>query len=241
MNETGKSRSKFASELGLSLSGLNTIFFRGSRVSEILARATEQAFGVNHRWILHGDEPKILGSNALDPSDRWRLNMSSPFQFPSDLTMWEIPKALATKAFQRKLIEMEMRLVFKSLTNHPVAVEVRSWYDQLFNKFNMDLQDLIQDLPVNEDEAMRFSGMALIEFPQDQRKQWLTGYYYLMDLSIAGQEDRISNETERLGLEIDLQWVDRHRSKFHTDWFGLCSRVEQAMANAPEKQMILET
>ena len=232
MNETGKSRSKFASELGLSLSGLNTIFFRGSQVSEILARATEQAFGVNHRWILHGEEPKIVGSNALNPSDIWRLNMSSPFQYPSYLTMWELPKTLVTTAFQQKLMEMEMRLVFKRLTDHQVAEEVRRWYGQISAKLLIDLQDLVTDLPVNEDEAQRFSGKALIEFPEDQRKQWLTGYYYLMDLVITGQEDRISNEAEKMGLEIDLQWIDQHRSAFHSTWFGLCSRVEQALAEA---------
>ena len=241
MNETGKSRSQFASELGLSISGLNNIFLRGSKVSETLARATEQAFGVNHRWILHGDEPKIVGNNALNPSDIWRLNMSSPFQYPSYLTMWELPKTLVTTAFQRKLMEMEMRLVFKRLTDHQVAGEVRSWYGQISNILLMDLQDLITELPVNEDEAQRFSGKALIEFPEDQRKQWLTGYYYLMDLVIAGQEDRISNEAEKLSLEIDLQWIDQHREKFHGSWFGLCSRVEQALADAPEERLSLKT
>ena len=241
MNETGKSRSQFASELGLSVSGLNNIFLRGSKVSETLARATEQAFGVNHRWILHGDEPKIVGNNALNPSDIWRLNMSSPFQYPSYLTMWELPKTLVTTAFQRKLMEMEMRLVFKRLTDHQVAGEVRSWYGQISNILLMDLQDLITELPVNEDEAQRFSGKALIEFPKDQRKQWLTGYYYLMDLVIAGQEDRISNEAEKLSLEIDLQWIDQHREKFHGSWFGLCSRVEQAIAGAPDERLSLKT
>ena len=241
MNETGKSRSQFASELGLSVSGLNNIFLRGSKVSETLARATEQAFGVNHRWILHGDEPKIVGNNALNPSDIWRLNMSSPFQYPSYLTMWELPKTLVTTAFQRKLMEMEMRLVFKRLTDHQVAGEVRSWYGQISNILLMDLQDLITELPVNEDEAQRFSGKALIEFPKDQRKQWLTGYYYLMDLVIAGQEDRISNEAEKLSLEIDLQWIDQHREKFHGSWFGFCSRVEQAIAGAPDERLSLKT
>ena len=163
--------------------------------------------------------------------------MSSPFQYPSYLTMWELPKTLVTTAFQRKLMEMEMRLVFKRLTDHQVAEEVRRWYGQISAKLLIDLQDLVTDLPVNEDEAQRFSGKALIEFPEDQRKQWLTGYYYLMDLVIAGQEDRISNEAEQLNLEIDLQWIDLHRDEFQACWLDLGKRVFKAIANAPEERI----
>jgi len=74
MIDSGKSRSDFASELGLSVSGLNNIFLRGNDISEVLARAAEQAFGVNHRWLLEGEEPPLVTHESLLPSDLWLLN-----------------------------------------------------------------------------------------------------------------------------------------------------------------------
>jgi len=44
-----------------------------------------------------------------------------------------------------------------------------------------------------------------------------------------------------LNLEIDLQWIDQHREKFHGEWFGLYSKVEQALADAPEERLSLKT
>ena len=55
----------------------------------------------------------------------------------------------------------------------------------------------------------------------------------LVPTLIFGDSNRdIVAKAEKMGLEIDLQWIDQHRSAFHSTWFGLCSRVEQALAEA---------
>ena len=227
------SRSGFAKRLGMSASGINAFFLKESaKISVVQAKAIELEFGVRAKWLLEGGSPKLVDRfEKLNKAERWLLDMSSPFEHPSFLTMWEIPLTLVTAAFQRKLLEMQQHLVFRKLIDHQVTKEVESWFGQILRKIKLDLEDLIVDLAVSDDEAQIFSTEFHAVKPT-QLKQWLTGYYYLMDLSVVGPGDRISNEAEKMGLEIDLQWIDQHRSAFHSTWFGLCSRVEQALAEA---------
>ena len=58
IDELGFSRREFALRLGMSPSGLGTLFQRGAPLSVVLAKAVECEFGVRHQWLLTGQEPK---------------------------------------------------------------------------------------------------------------------------------------------------------------------------------------
>ena len=64
------SRTEIAKALGMSVSGLNSIFHRGVKLSVVQAKAIEQEYGISEKWILKGEEPKMV-----NPRDKLNFKM----------------------------------------------------------------------------------------------------------------------------------------------------------------------
>jgi len=231
MIDSGKSRSDFASELGLSVSGLNNIFLRGNDISEVLARAAEQAFGVNHRWLLEGEEPPLVNHKSLLPSDIWLLKMASSRR-PTPLTMKELPLALVSEYLREKLIEMQRSLLAKGLENHPVFQQVIDWTRGVTGRLRQDLQELQEDFPVKNEPQAFHGGISSGEISAEQMKQWETGRFFLMDVIISNQENSLTKEARAFGIEVHHEWIDKHWQRFRSQWEELEDQVKAALSEA---------
>ena len=69
------SQRKFAGMIGMSTNGFHSIAKGGTRVSRVLALATESLLGVNAEWILTGEgDPELDLQKKIDPWQRLVLN-----------------------------------------------------------------------------------------------------------------------------------------------------------------------
>ena len=46
-------------------------------------------------------------------------------------------------------------------------------------------------------------GISSGEIAAEQMKQWETGRYFLMDITISNQENRLTEEAQTLGIEVE--------------------------------------
>ena len=227
IGDLGMSRKDFAERLGMSPSGFRSIFQKGTAISPVLAKGVECEFQINHRWLLEGEEPKYVQRfSRLYPSECWLLEFASPLDYPSPATMVDIPLTLAVLFFQRNLIRLMGQLSARRLQNHEVMDEVTNWHNHYIQqRLKRDWEELKQALPVKSTSAELILGIDRDRVPEDQLKQWQTAMYYFMDLVVVDDELRPSSEAEVLGIEIDQNWIGKHRNDFLAEWQQLFEKV----------------
>ena len=228
------SKAKFAGRLGMSASGINTIFLKdGAQISMVLAKAIECEFGVSYLWLLEGVGSKWFAQyDRLRPSERWLLKHGSPEAYPSMATMVEIPMTLAVLFFQRQLMHLIGKMVLNDLGTDPLCKRLFDWQNKIFVHFQNEWKELREHLLVDVSDRELLAGYAGGSMPADQMKLWQTARYFFMDVAVIGDQPRPSVEALELEIEIDQEWIDEHRERIHKIWSELLGEVANAISKA---------
>ena len=228
------SKAKFAGRLGMSASGINTIFLKdGAQISMVLAKAIECEFGVSYLWLLEGVGSKWFAQyDRLRPSERWLLKHGSPEAYPSMATMVEIPMTLAILSFQRQLMQLIGRMTAYQLGTDPLCQKLFDWQPKIRALLYNEWKALREHLTVDSSDRDIFAGYAGGPMPADQMKLWWTARYFFMDVAVMVDEPPPSVEAPELGIEIDQEWIDEHRESLHKVWFELRDEVAEALKKA---------
>ena len=231
------SKAKFAGRLGMSASGINTIFLKdGAQISMVLAKAIECEFGVSHRWLLEGEEPRSVSPrDKLPLGDQWMLDLTSAVDGPSQVTMVDIPMNLAALYFIRLSIRYMRLLGDKGFQDHEVITNIVDWQKSIHDRLKKDWDKLRLDLPSHISESRSLYHVDSEEWPRSQLKQWWTARYYFMDVIVWEDKPRPSLDADLLGLDIDIAWIDEHRAVFHQEWEQLRTQIHDILSESPEK------
>ena len=232
IEELGFSRREFALRLGMSPSGLGTLFQRGAPVSVVLAKAVECEFGVNHQWLLSGQEPKwSKPESALRLSEQWLLEILGRIGRLSRIAQVELPFNLAVGFFQQELLKFQQELVAYQLGRHSVMDQLFDWQQNIALWLRGDWQALQQEVNHSSDMQMESDNAAASPGGRSQPRQWQTARYYYMDITVMEETKRPSSEAKELGIEIDQAWIDERRQRLHQRWHVLKDNVHQCFQN----------
>jgi hypothetical protein len=228
------SKAKFAGRLGMSASGINTIFLKeGAQISKVLAKAIECEFGVSHLWLLEGVGSKWFAQyDRLRPSERWLLKHGSPEAYPSMATMVEIPMTLAILSFQGQLMHWLGKMKAYQLGADPLCQKLFDWQIEIRVRLQNEWKELREHLLVDVSDRELLAGFAGEPMPADQMKLWQTARYFFMDVTVMVDEPPPSVEAPELGIEIDQEWIDEHRESLRKVWFELRDEVAEALKKA---------
>ena len=228
------SKAKFAGRLGMSASGINTIFLKdGAQISMVLAKAIECEFGVSYLWLLEGVGSKWFAQyDRLRPSERWLLKHGSPEAYPSMATMVEIPMTLAILSFQRQLMQLIGRMTSYQLGADPLCQKLFDWQIEIRVRLQNEWKELREHLLVDVSDRELLAGFAGEPMPADQMKLWQTARYFFMDVTVMVDEPPPSVEAPELEIEIDQEWIDEHREGLRKIWFELLDEVADALNKA---------
>ena len=230
IDDLGFSRREFALRLGMSPSGLGTLFQRGAPLSVVLAKAVECEFGVRHQWLLTGQEPKWRNAQAgLGPSEQWLLQMLGRVRRLSRVTQVELPLNLAVGFFQQELLKFQQDLVAYQLGRHAVMRELFDWQQNIALWLRGDWRDLQQEVSYQSNLEMEVDIAASGLERRSLQRQWQTARYYFMDITVMEATQRPSLEAVELGIEIDMAWIDERRQQLHSRWYALRDLVQQCL------------
>ena len=90
VKESGLSNTEFADRIGMSSGGFGNLFLRGTKVSEVLARAVELEFQISYQWLLTGEGDQRAASK-LTSLQKLKLRLFPEF---SPNVLWDMFEAL---------------------------------------------------------------------------------------------------------------------------------------------------
>jgi len=236
LDERGIQRKQFAVEIGMSPSGLNSIFQRGVAITTVQAKAIEYKYGVNETWLLNGEEPKMIDQqDKLNLGERWLLKSTSPDSVPTEITMVIVPLTLVGEYFRFEAQQLMLKLWARGLDlNEKLFKQIQDWHNDIHSKLKGEWAQLKDDIPVKLTEDRGFFGSFAQGPTPDQLRQWQTIRYYFMDLTIPEEQPLPSSEAKSLGIDIDLSWIRVRREKFLKPWKELLLSVERKLAEVQE-------
>lgn len=236
------SRTEIADALGMSVSGLNSIFHRGVGLSGVQAKAIEQEYGISANWLLRGEEPKMVNlQDKLDLGDRWLLKIYSKDSEPTELKMVTLPKALATEFFQSSAMGWMATLFMRGVSPHEKIFEqLKDWHNDIPKKLSDEWKTLQKELPVEPVQDKISIASAFPTQSPKQLRQWQTMRYFLMDLTTPDEQPLPSSEAQRLGIDIDLSWIRTHREMFLKPWKELLFSAKQKYEEKKEDNSLDE-
>ena len=225
------SRTEIAKALEMSVSGLNSIFHRGVELSVVQAKAIEQEYGISEKWILKGEEPKMVNPrDKLNLGDRWLLQATSPDSMRDYRSMVKWTMELTEEHFKLEVQKWMGVLFMKTLDgNEELISGLKYWSKNIHDLLHAEYKKLKEDLPVkNVSDEERYR-LILEGADLPDMKQWQTMRYYLMDLTTPNEQMLLSSEAASLKIDIDLSWINDHREKFLRPWKDLLHSVEQKL------------
>ena len=234
------SRTEIAKALGMSVSGLNSIFHRGVKLSVVQAKAIEQEYGISEKWILKGEEPKMVNPrDKLNLGDRWLLQATSPNSMRDYRSMVKWTMELTEEYFKLKAETLMMVLLMRTMKGNEELINgLKYWNENIHDLLQAECKKLKEDLPVkNVSDEERYRLILEGADPPDM-KQWQTMRYYCMDLTTPEEQMLPSSEAASLNIDIDLSWINDHREKFLRPWKELLHSVRQRLVDLKEENTL---
>ena len=218
-------RKEFAVAIGITPSGVSSIFQHGRPITALQAAAIETRYGIKEKWLLEGEGPRFRDRHeGLRLEEQWLLQSALPDFRPSHVTLVEIPRMLAHQYFFENLQTFRMRLMRKPKPDEALVQHVVDWQSYIAPKFDNAMAALEEKLPVKIGEK-ELSDQNRGDYASAQLRQWQTARYYFMDLTTQEEEIRPSNQAEEFGHDIDRDWINHQRELFLVEWKKLLSMV----------------
>ena len=226
-------RKKFAAAIGITPSGVSSLFQNGREITRLQAAAIETRYRINEKWLLDGEEPKFLDRyDGLNLTERWLLELGLPEYRDSFLTLVRIPRLLAEQYFNENSENLRIHLKKRLNPDEALIQQVDNWQAKIEEQFDKDFAALMKALPVKI-SAKELSEQNRSNYTSAQLRQWRTARYYFMDLTAQEEELRPSNHAKK--SDIDLDWIDHQRDLFLKQWRKLVSQVIENLSK-PEDE-----
>ncbi len=233
LEERRISRKKFAADIGITPSGVSSLFQNGRAITRLQAAAIETRYGISEKWLLDGEGPKSLNRYAdLTATEVWLLELGLPEYKTSFLTMVRIPRLLAEQYFHENSENFRKHLKKRRNPDEALIQQVDNWQRGVEEKFDEVLAALMKALPVKI-SAKELSDLSHSDYAPAQLRQWQTARYYFMDLTVPEEEWRPSNFAKK--SDIDLDWINQQRDLFLKPWRKLFSQVIENLSK-PEDE-----
>jgi len=226
-------RKKFAAAIGITPSGVSSLFQNGRAITRLQAAAIETRYGISEKWLLDGEGPKFLNRYAnLTAKEVWLLESGLPEHRASFLTMVRIPRLIAEQYFHDNSENFRKHLKKRRNPDEALIQKVDNWKAEIEEKFDEVLAALMKALPVKI-SAKELSDLNHSDYAPAQLRQWQTARYYFMDLTAQEEELRPSNWAKK--SDIDLDWINHQRDLFLKPWRKLFSQVIENLSK-PEDE-----
>ena len=228
-------RKEFAVAIGITPSGVSSIFQHGRPITALQSAAIETRYGIKEIWLLEGEGPRFRDRHdGLRLEEQWLLQSALPDFRPSHVTLVEIPRMLAHQYFFENLQTFRMRLMRKPKPDEALVQHVVDWQSYIAPKFDNAMAALEEKLPVKIGEK-ELSDHNRMDYGLAQLRQWQTARYYFMDLTTQEEEIRPSNQAAEFGHDIDRDWINHQRELFLVEWKKLLSMVIDNLSKPENK------